>query len=137
MVKVQTTDGSVIIAVPKGPLSGPIESGSYILVQGKVDNRNKLSNALLNIIPAAMCETFDDQMWNDMISALIEFPEYAYEADIAEHFGTSEPAADGSNLDIIPFPDANEVSGDAAADGKAAGADQSFGDDIFEGMGPV
>ena len=122
LMKVKLTDGNVIVAVMKTPLSGPVAPGSCVLLEGKVENRNKFDPSAVRILPPEMCQNFDESLWNEMIAVLVENPDLAYEfGDVMEHFGVDEVAADGSNADLLSFPDNDNAE---VPDGKAAGEDQ-------------
>lgn len=123
-MKVKLTDGNVIVALVNTPLSGPVAAGSYVWLEGKVENRNKFNPTAIRVFPPDMCETFDDSLWNEMIGCMVEHPEMMYDfSDTGIHYGVDEVAPDGSNADIIPFPDHDQAD-QQAADAKAAGEDQ-------------
>ena len=135
-MKVKLTDGCVIVALVPTPLTAPVLPGSCVQLEGIVENRNKFKPSNLRILPPHVCDKFDDQLWNDMVAALVENQDLAYELvdDVSEHYGVTDPAPDGSNVDLLPFPESDVSGGDSGVNGAGAEFNESFDaalDDAF------
>ena len=122
-MKIKLTDGIIIVAVLPTPMAKPVEAGSIVHMAGIVENRNKFKPSFVRLIPPATDGSdLDDALWNELVAAMIENQDVAYDKfdDAVEHFGVDDVAPDGSNADIIPFPDQDSSH---ALNGKSAGDD--------------